>query len=139
MKLSILRRLRQLFSPLQLLTLHKDLIRLCMEYFSLSSASYFTAEMLHLFLSFIDIFMLTVLLILLTACLPSSCGLAAQGFFSSSHPYSVQPSNTRVNQYSQSFIPFTGKLWNSLPAFVFPSSYDLTSCKRGVKTFVPLF
>ncbi|MPC72479.1 hypothetical protein E2C01_066787 [Portunus trituberculatus] len=36
--------------------------------------------MLHLFLSFIAIFMLTALLILLTACLPSSCSLAAKGF-----------------------------------------------------------
>ncbi|MPC66741.1 hypothetical protein E2C01_060893 [Portunus trituberculatus] len=35
--------------------------------------------MLHHFLSFIAIFMLTVLLILLTACLPS-CSLAAQVF-----------------------------------------------------------
>ncbi|MPC52137.1 hypothetical protein E2C01_045998 [Portunus trituberculatus] len=36
--------------------------------------------MLHLFLTFIAIFMLTALLILLIAYLPSSCGLAAQGF-----------------------------------------------------------
>ncbi|MPC61424.1 hypothetical protein E2C01_055496 [Portunus trituberculatus] len=36
--------------------------------------------MLHFFLSFIAIFMLTVILILLTTCLPSSCDLAAQGF-----------------------------------------------------------
>ena len=28
-----------------------------------------------------------------------------------SHPYSVQLCNARVNQYSQSFIPFSGKLW----------------------------
>ncbi|MPC29407.1 hypothetical protein E2C01_022637 [Portunus trituberculatus] len=51
---------------------------------------------------------------------------------SSFHPYSAQPSNTRVNQYSQSFIPFPDKLWISLPASVFPSSYDLTSFKREV-------
>ncbi|MPD04452.1 hypothetical protein E2C01_100143 [Portunus trituberculatus] len=36
--------------------------------------------MLHLFLSFIAIFLLTALLILLTACLSSSCGLAAEDF-----------------------------------------------------------
>ncbi|MPC53527.1 hypothetical protein E2C01_047422 [Portunus trituberculatus] len=51
---------------------------------------------------------------------------------SSSHPYSVQLSNIRVNHYFQSFIPFSGKLWNSPPASVFPSSYDLTSFKRKV-------
>ncbi|MPC17383.1 hypothetical protein E2C01_010237 [Portunus trituberculatus] len=50
---------------------------------------------------------------------------------SSSHPYSVHLSNARVNQYFQSFIPFSGKLWNSLPASVFPT-YDLTSFKREV-------
>ena len=47
-------------------------------------------------------------------------------FASSSHPYSVYLSNARVNQYSQSFIPFSGKLWNSLPA------YDLICFKREV-------
>ncbi|MPC90739.1 hypothetical protein E2C01_085737 [Portunus trituberculatus] len=39
-----------------------------------------TAEMLHLLLSFIAIFIQTILLILLTACLSSSCGFVAQGF-----------------------------------------------------------
>ncbi|MPC28722.1 hypothetical protein E2C01_021931 [Portunus trituberculatus] len=46
--------------------------------------------------------------------------------YSSSHPYSVQLSDTRVNQYSPSFIPLSGKLWISLPSSVFLSSYDLT-------------
>ena len=50
----------------------------------------------------------------------------------SSHPYSVHLSNARVNQYSQSFIPFSGKLWNSLPASVFPPAYDLNCFKREV-------
>ena len=36
---------------------------------------------------------------------------------SASHPYSVHLSNVRVNQYLHSFIPYTGKLWNSLPLF----------------------
>ncbi|MPC34700.1 hypothetical protein E2C01_028099 [Portunus trituberculatus] len=58
-------------------------------------------------------------------------------FIFSSHPYSVQLSNTRVNQYSQSFIP--GKLLNSLLASVFPSSYDLTSFKKKVSRYIPDF
>ena len=33
---------------------------------------------------------------------------------------------------SQSFISFSGKLWNSLSASVFPSTYDLNSFKREV-------
>ena len=46
---------------------------------------------------------------------------------SSSHPYSVQFSNARVNPYSQSFIPFSCKLWNSLPASVSTTSYGFNS------------
>ncbi|MPC45532.1 hypothetical protein E2C01_039234 [Portunus trituberculatus] len=42
------------------------------------------------------------------------------------HPYSVQLSNARVNQYSQSFTPFSAKPWNFLPVSVFPTSYGLT-------------
>ncbi|MPC16970.1 hypothetical protein E2C01_009814 [Portunus trituberculatus] len=57
---------------------------------------------------------------------------------SSSHPYSVLLPNGRVNQYSQSFIPFSGKLWNSLPVSVFPTSYDLTSFKRKVSRHLSL-
>ena len=49
-----------------------------------------------------------------------------------SHPYSVQLTNARVNQYLQSFFSFTGKLWNSLPFTVFPPFYDLNGFKRGV-------
>ena len=51
---------------------------------------------------------------------------------SSSHPYSVHLSNARVNLYSQSFFPFFGKLWNSLPASIFPPAYDLNCFKREV-------
>ena len=42
----------------------------------------------------------------------------------SSHPYSVHLPNARVNQYIHSFIPYTGKLWYSLPLSVFPPAYD---------------
>merc|ERR1712035_305491 len=49
-----------------------------------------------------------------------------------SRPFSVQFSNARVNKHLHSFIPFTGKLWNSLPESIFPLAYDLDSFKRGV-------
>merc|ERR1712035_290670 len=49
-----------------------------------------------------------------------------------SHPNAVQTPNARVNQYLHSFIPSSGKLWNSLPLSVFPPSYDLNSFKREV-------
>ena len=57
---------------------------------------------------------------------------------SSSHPYSVHLSNARVNQYPQFFIPFSGKLWTSLPASVFPSAYDLNSFTREVSRYLSL-
>ena len=50
----------------------------------------------------------------------------------SSHPYSVHLSNERVNQYLHAFIPYTGKLWNSLLSSVFPPAYDFNSFKGGV-------
>ena len=37
----------------------------------------------------------------------------------SSHPYSFHLPNARVNQYLHSFIPYTGKLWNSLHCLFF--------------------
>ena len=61
---------------------------------------------------------------------------------SSSHPCSVQLSNTRVNQYSQPFRPFSGKLWNSLHASVFPSLYNLMFFNREISRHansVPIF
>ena len=51
---------------------------------------------------------------------------------SSSHPFCVHLSNARVNLYSQSFIPFSGKFWNALPASVFPPPYDLNYFKKEV-------
>ena len=84
------------------------------------------AVMLPLLLSFTTIFMLTAPLILLTACLPCSCGLAAQDLSLPLTPIL----STSLMQYSQSFILFSGKLWNSLPASVFPPAYDLNCFKR---------
>ena len=56
-------------------------------------------------------------------------------FSTSSHPYFVHLSNARVNQYLHSFIPYTGKLWNSLCLFYLPA-YDLNSFKRGVSRHI---
>ena len=81
----------------------------------------------------VHIFMLTALLNLLTACLHPSHGLTAQD---TSHPYSVHLSNAKFNQYFHSFIPYTGKLWNSLHMPVLPSVYDLNSFKRGVSRYL---
>lgn len=161
MKLGVLRRLRQFFSPLQLLTLCKGLIRPCMEY-----SSHVWGGSSHTAL--LDRVESKALRLInsppLTNCLQSLShrrNVASLSIFyryfhgncstdlancmprlflrprctklsSSSHPYSVQLPNARVNQYAPSFIPFTDKLWNSLPASVFPNSYNLSSFKREV-------
>ncbi len=51
---------------------------------------------------------------------------------SKAHSNTVQTTYARVNQYLFSFFPFTGKLWNSLPASVFPPVYDLNAFKKRV-------
>ena len=56
--------------------------------------------------------------------LPRHCCTRLSTF---SHPYSVHLPNARVNQNLHSFIPDTGKLWNSLPLSVFPPAYDVNS------------
>ncbi|MPC11104.1 hypothetical protein E2C01_003757 [Portunus trituberculatus] len=47
-------------------------------------------------------------------------------------------SDARVNQYSQSFLHFSSKLWNSLPVSVFLTYYDLTLFKREVSRHLSL-
>jgi len=51
---------------------------------------------------------------------------------SSSHNYCVEVVNARINRYNDCFFPSTSKLWNSLPASVFPNSYNIFSFKRNV-------
>ena len=49
-----------------------------------------------------------------------------------SHRYSVELCNPRIDRYGDCFFPSTSKLWNSLPASVFPDAYNLDSFKRKV-------
>ena len=48
------------------------------------------------------------------------------------HPYTVQLQKLRTSHYSRSFIPRVSRLWNLLPADVFPSSPNLQSFKSRV-------
>ena len=47
--------------------------------------------------------------------------------FSSSHPYSVHLPNARINQYLQSFIPYTLNSKTLFLCLFFPSAFDLNS------------
>ena len=63
-------------------------------------------------------------------CIPSPLPRArCTRLSTSSHPYSVHLPNASIFHF---FIPYTGKIWNSLPLSVFPPAYDLKSLKRGV-------
>ena len=168
MKLGVLSRLRQFYSPPQLLTLYRGLIRPCMEYAShVWGGSTHTALLNRVESKACRLINSSPL----TDCLQplSHCrNIASLALFyryfhancssdlancipsllqrprctrlaSSSHPYSVHLCNARVTQSSQSFIPFSGKLWNSLPASVFPPAYDLNCFKRGIKPLIPFF
>ncbi|KAL7633439.1 UNVERIFIED_CONTAM: hypothetical protein RMT77_016310 [Armadillidium vulgare] len=53
-----------------------------------------------------------------------------------SHPFSVQLSDPRLNRYAHSYMYSTGKVWNTLPLSVFPTSYDLHTFKRRVSGHV---
>ncbi|MPC94971.1 hypothetical protein E2C01_090163 [Portunus trituberculatus] len=77
--------------------------------------------------------MLTVLLILLTSCLLSSCSLPAQGFLFI--PILSNPLMQELSFLNHSNLSL---LWNSLPASAFPSSYEFTSFNREVSRYLSL-
>ncbi|ORD92879.1 hypothetical protein ECANGB1_2401, partial [Enterospora canceri] len=160
-KLGVLWRLRPFFSPSQLLALYRGLIRPCMEYGShvwggsthtallnrveskafclinsppltdcLDSLSHRrNVASLSIFYRYFHADCSSELANCMPPPLPRP---RCTRLSTSSHPYSVHLPNARVNQYLHSFIPYTGKLWNSLPLSVFPPAYDLNSFKRGV-------
>src|ERR1700755_713486 len=55
-----------------------------------------------------------------------------------SHPFSNQLSDPRLNRYAQSYMYSTGKVWNTLPSSIFPTSNDLHTFKRRISGHVDL-
>merc|ERR1711980_11675 len=160
-KLGVLHRLNQFFSPSQMLVMYRGLVRPCMEYAShVWGGSTHTALLDRVeskALRLINSPPLTSCVLPLKLrrnvaslsisyryfhancsselanCMPPPLPRPRCTRLSTlSHSYAVQTPNARVNQYLHSFIPSTGKLWNSLPWSVFPPSYDLNAFKRGV-------
>merc|ERR1712035_290190 len=158
MKLDILWRLHPFFSPLQLLALYRGLIRPCMEYashiwggsthtsllkkveskaFRLINSPPLTDCLQSLKIR-LSVASLSVFYRYfhgncsseLANCMPTpSGGLAAPDFLLTLIPFL---SNSLMQELTSIFIPFTGKLWNSLPESIFPPAYDLDSFKRGM-------
>ena len=54
----------------------------------------------------------------------------------SCHQYCVKIDNSRIARYDVCFFPSTSKIWNSLPANVFPPQYNISSFKRRVFQFL---
>ena len=50
----------------------------------------------------------------------------------SSHGFCVRLSNVRISRHSESFIPTTSRVWNSLPHSVFPDSFNISVFKQRV-------
>ncbi|XP_052750997.1 uncharacterized protein LOC128200723 [Galleria mellonella] len=52
------------------------------------------------------------------------------------HPHTLQPKWSRTTRFQRCFLPRTLRLWNELPAEVFPRDYSMGFFKRGVKRFL---
>ena len=160
-KLGVLFRCRKYFSSEQLLQLYVGLIRPCMEYCShIWGGSPFTALLdrveskafrlinnpnltssldplsLRRNVSSLSLFYRYFFgrcSVELAGCVPPPLARPRNTRqASSSHNYCVEVVNARVNRYNDCFFPSTSKLWNSLPASVFPNSYNISSFKRNV-------
>ena len=148
-RLGVLYRLRQFFSPAQLLSIYRGLVRPRMEYAShvwggsthtalldrveakalrLISSPPHTDSLLPLkfrrnvaSLSIFYRYFHADCSSELANCMPPPLPRPRCTRLSThAHPYTVQTPYARVNQHLHSFIPHAGKLWNNLPSSVFP-------------------
>ena len=160
-RLGVLYRLQHFFTPSQMLTIYKGLVRPCMEYAChVWGGSTHTALLNRVEAKAFRLIRSPPL----TDCLPllnvrrnvASLSIFYRYFHANcsselancmppllprprctrlstfSHPYTVQIPYTRVNQHRDSFLPFAGRLWNNLPHSLFPPSYDLNTFKRRI-------
>ena len=49
------------------------------------------------------------------------------------HPHTLHPSAVRTVRYEKNFISRTLRLWNDLPAVVFPGGYNMGFFKKGIR------
>ena len=52
------------------------------------------------------------------------------------HPHTLEPKWSRTVRFQRNFLPRTLRLWNELPAEVFPQAYSMGFFKRGVNRFL---
>ena len=59
-------------------------------------------------------------------------------FSNAQHPFAVKLENNRTSAFANSFIPMTSRDWNSLPATVFPATYNLQLFKTHIDRYLQL-
>ena len=160
-KLGVLFRCRNFFSPAELLQLYVGLIRPCMEYCShVWGGSPYTrlldrveAKAFRLvgdarLTSSLDSLSLRRRVASITIFYRLYFGYCSEELKSiippplprprstrqatASHNYCVRLSNDRISRHSESFIPSTSRVWNSLPQSVFPDTFNVAMFKRRV-------
>ena len=164
-KLGILFRSRRYFSSNQLLKLYRGLIRPCMEYCShiwggspstllldrveskairLINCASLTSNLEPLSLRH-DVAALSLFYRYyfghcsreLAACVPPDMvRLRSTRQATLSHNFCVYIGNSRIDRFDVCFFPSTAHLWNSLPSYVFPDSYNISFFKRQVNRYL---
>ena len=59
-------------------------------------------------------------------------------FSNAQHPFAVKLDKNRTSAFANSFIPMTPRYWNSLPATVFPATYNLQLLKTRIHRHLQL-
>ncbi|CAH2229144.1 jg20757 [Pararge aegeria aegeria] len=52
------------------------------------------------------------------------------------HPFVVDIPRTRTKRFASSFLIRTARIWNALPASIFPSSYNMSTFKSRVNRYL---
>ena len=57
-------------------------------------------------------------------------------FSNAQHPFAVKLDKSRTSAFANSFIPLTSRDWNSLPATIFPATYNLQLFKTRIHRYL---
>ena len=61
--------------------------------------------------------------------LPKACFARSTHFADSQHSFAVKLKKCRTTSFANTFVPMISRNWNSLPASIFPSTYNLQTFK----------
>ena len=63
---------------------------------------------------------------------PKACFARSMRFADSQHSFVVKLEKCRTTSFANTFVPMTSGNWNSLPASIFPTTYNLQTFKTRV-------